>query len=108
MKLALDPQMFFATSSVFELPDVAASLGYAWIELSPKDDFIPFFRHPRIDDAGVRRLKKVAADAGVGIASIIPLASPCSGVLPLPKLPPLNPALSSSTVRAGAEKLCAA
>ena len=73
MRLALDPQMFFATSSVFELPDVAASLGYAWIELSPKDDFIPFFRHPRIDDAGVRRLKKVAADAGVGIASIIPL-----------------------------------
>ena len=73
MKLALDPQMFFATSSVFELPDVAAGLGYAWIELSPKDDFIPFFRHPRIDDAGVRRLKKVAADAGVGIASIIPL-----------------------------------
>lgn len=73
MKLALDPQMFFATSSVFELPDVAASLGYPWIELSPKDDFIPFFRHPRIDDAGVRRLKKVASDAGVGIASIIPL-----------------------------------
>lgn len=73
MKLALDPQMFFATSSVFELPDVAASLGYAWIELSPKDDFIPFFRHPRIDDAGVRRLKKVAADAGVGFASLIPL-----------------------------------
>lgn len=73
MRLALDPQMFFATSSVHELPDVAASLGYAWIELSPKDDFIPFFRHPRIDDAGVRRLKKVAADAGVGIASIIPL-----------------------------------
>ena len=73
VKLALDPQMFFATSSVYELPDVAASLGYAWIELSPKDDFIPFFRHPRIDDAGVRRLKKVAADAGVGIASIIPL-----------------------------------
>jgi len=73
VRLALDPQMFFATSSVFELPDVAASLGYAWIELSPKDDFIPFFRHPRIDDAGVRRLRKVAADAGVGFSSIIPL-----------------------------------
>ena len=73
MRLALDPQMFYATSSVFALPDVAADLGYSWIELSPKDDFIPFFRHPRIDDAGVRRLKKVAADAGVGIASIIPL-----------------------------------
>ena len=73
MKLALDAQMFFATASVYELPDIAAGLGYSWIELSPKDDFIPFFRHPRIDDAGVRKLKKVAADAGVGFASIIPL-----------------------------------
>ena len=73
MRLALDPQMFFATHSVWELPDVVASLGYAWMELSPKADFIPFFRHPRVDDAGVRRLKKVAADAGVGIASLLPV-----------------------------------
>ena len=73
MRLALDAQMFFAEASVYELPDIAASLGYSWIELSPKDDFIPFFRHPRIDDAGVRRLKKISADAGVGFASIIPL-----------------------------------
>jgi myo-inositol catabolism protein IolH len=73
VRLALDAQMFFAEASVYELPDIAASLGYSWIELSPKDDFIPFFRHPRIDDSGVRKLKKVAADAGVGFASIIPL-----------------------------------
>ncbi len=73
MKLALDPQMFYATSSVYELPDVVASLGYDWMELSPKADFLPFFRYPRVDDAGVRRLKKVAADAGVGIASVLPL-----------------------------------
>lgn len=73
MKLALDAQMFYSTSSVYELPDIAASLGYAWIELSPKDDFIPFFKHPRVDDAGVRKLKKAASDAGVGIASLLPL-----------------------------------
>ena len=73
MKLALDPQMFFATHSVWELPDVVASLGYSWMELSPKADFVPFFKHPRVDDAGVRRLKKVAADAGVGIASLLPV-----------------------------------
>ena len=73
MKLALDPQMFYATSSVFELPDIVASLGYDWMELSPKADFIPFFRYPRVDDAGVRRLKKIARDAGVGIASVLPL-----------------------------------
>ena len=73
IKLALDPQMFFSNSSVYELPDIVASLGYDWMELSPKADFVPFFRYPRVDDAGVRRLKKVAADAGVGIASLLPV-----------------------------------
>ena len=73
MKLALDPQMFFGTHSVWELPDVVARLGYDWMELSPKADFVPFFKHPRVDDAGVARLKKVAADAGVGIASLLPV-----------------------------------
>ena len=73
MKLALDPQMFFATSSVYELPDIVARCGYDWMELSPKADFIPFFRYPRVDDAGVGRLKKIASDAGVGIASVLPV-----------------------------------
>jgi myo-inositol catabolism protein IolH len=73
VRLALDPQMFFATHTVWELPDVVASLGYGWMELSPKADFVPFFKYPRVDDAGVRRLKKVAADAGVGIASLLPV-----------------------------------
>src|SRR6202021_2609530 len=36
------------------------------------------------------------------------LASPCSAVLPLPKLPPLSPALSSWTVSDDPEKLCLA
>jgi myo-inositol catabolism protein IolH len=73
VRLALDPQMFYAASSVYELPDIVASLGYDWMELSPKADFIPFFRHPRVDDAGVKKLKKIASDAGVGIASVLPL-----------------------------------
>ena len=73
IKLALDPQMFYATSSVYELPDIVASLGYDWMELSPKADFVPFFRYPRIDDAGVRKLKKIASDAGVGLASVLSL-----------------------------------
>ena len=73
MKLALDPQMFFSTSTVWELPDIVASLGYQHMELSPKADFIPFFKYPRVDDAGVKKLKKVAADAGVGIASVLPV-----------------------------------
>jgi myo-inositol catabolism protein IolH len=73
VRLALDPQMFYATHSVQELPDVVARMGYEWMELSPKADFIPFFQHPRVDDAGVRALRKRAADAGVGIASVLPV-----------------------------------
>ncbi len=73
MKLALDPQMFYATHSVLELPDVVARMGYSWMELSPKADFIPFFGHPRVDDAGVAALRRRAADAGVGIASVLPV-----------------------------------
>jgi myo-inositol catabolism protein IolH len=73
MKLALDPQMFYATHPVLELPDVVARMGYSWMELSPKADFIPFFGHPRVDDAGVAALRKRAADAGVGIASVLPV-----------------------------------
>ena len=73
MRLALDPQMFYSSSSVYELPDIVASLGYDWMELSPKADFVPFFKYPRVDDAGVKRLKRIAADAGVGIASVLPV-----------------------------------
>jgi myo-inositol catabolism protein IolH len=65
--------MFYSTSSVYELPDIVASLGYDWMELSPKADLIPFFKYPRIDDAGVRKLRKLAGDAGVGIASLLPV-----------------------------------
>jgi myo-inositol catabolism protein IolH len=73
VKLALDPQMFYSSSSVHELPDIVASLGYDWMELSPKADFVPFFRYPRIDDGGVKRLKKITSDAGIGIASVLPV-----------------------------------
>jgi myo-inositol catabolism protein IolH len=73
VKLALDPQMFDASHSVYELPDIVAGLGYDWMELSPKEDFVPFFKYPRVDDGGVQKLRKIAADAGVGIASVLPV-----------------------------------
>jgi myo-inositol catabolism protein IolH len=73
VKLALDPQMFYATHSVLELPDVVARMGYKYLELSPKADFVPFFSYPRADDATVVALRKRAADAGVAIASVLPV-----------------------------------
>jgi sugar phosphate isomerase/epimerase len=38
-----------------------------------RTQFIPFFQYPRVDDATVAKLCKRAADAGVGIASVLPV-----------------------------------
>jgi myo-inositol catabolism protein IolH len=73
VKLALDPYMFRETTSLLELPDLVASLGYEWIELSPREDFTPFFNHPRVDDATVKRFRKALSDAKVGVCSVLPL-----------------------------------
>jgi sugar phosphate isomerase/epimerase len=52
MKLALDPYMLRRVP-LTELPGVVAELGYQYIELSPREDFLPFFLHPRADRAGI-------------------------------------------------------
>lgn len=39
----------------------------------PREDFVPFFRHPRVDDATVRKFRKALDAAGVGISSMLPL-----------------------------------
>lgn len=72
MKIALDPTMFRFTP-LLELPRLVAELGYEWIELSPREDVLPFFRHPRIDDDLLRRFRRELDAAGVGIASVLPL-----------------------------------
>jgi myo-inositol catabolism protein IolH len=72
MKIALDPYMLRATP-LEELPGLVADLGYEYIELSPRDDFMPFFLHPRADRAKIQSFKKALDAAGVSIASNLPL-----------------------------------
>ncbi len=72
MKVALDPYMLRRVP-LLELPGVVADLGYEHIELSPRADFLPFFLHPRVDRAGVTAFRKALADAGVSVASVLPL-----------------------------------
>jgi myo-inositol catabolism protein IolH len=72
MKLAIDPYMF-RTTSLQELPGLVADLGYQYIELSPRHDFIPFFLHPRIDTSGIQSFKKALSAADVEISSVLPL-----------------------------------
>jgi myo-inositol catabolism protein IolH len=72
MKIALDPYMFRRTP-LLELPALVADLGFEYIELSPREDFMPFFLMPRCDDATVKAFKKALDAAGVKVASILPL-----------------------------------
>lgn len=73
MRIALDPHMFRSTTTLETLPGVVADLGYEWIELSPREDFTPFFTHPRVDDTSVKRFRAALDAAGVGVSSILPL-----------------------------------
>ena len=72
MKIALDPYML-RTVPLLELPRLVADLGYRYIELSPRDDFLPFFLHPRVDRSGVAAFRKALSDAEVEVASVLPL-----------------------------------
>ena len=73
MKIALDPTPFHATHELLAFPALAAELGFEHLQLTPHRDLVPFFRHPRADDALVRRLRAACADAGVGIAALLPV-----------------------------------
>jgi myo-inositol catabolism protein IolH len=72
MKIALDPYMLRRVP-LLELPRVVADLGYRYIEMSPRDDFLPFFLHPRVDRAGVAAFRRELAAAQVEVASVLPL-----------------------------------
>ena len=72
MKIALDPYMFRALP-IDDMVRTVAELGYEYIELSPRDDFMPFFLHPRADDDHVAELKNSLRTHGVQLSSVLPL-----------------------------------
>jgi myo-inositol catabolism protein IolH len=73
VKIALDPTPFHHDYDLLELPGVVSDLGYEYLQLTPHRDFIPFFNHPRADDDLVAKFRTACADAGVGIASVLPV-----------------------------------
>ncbi|MFJ9180545.1 sugar phosphate isomerase/epimerase family protein [Streptomyces sp. NPDC102360] len=72
MKIALDPYML-RDLPIDEMVRTVAELGYDYIELSPRDDFMPFFLHPRADDERVAELKTALRTHGVQLSSVLPL-----------------------------------
>lgn len=73
VRIALDPTPYHSSHDFLDFFDAAAARGYEWIQLTPHPDWIPFFGHPRVDDALVAAVRKRAADAGVGITSLLPV-----------------------------------
>ncbi|MGZ5379544.1 MAG: sugar phosphate isomerase/epimerase family protein, partial [Mycobacterium sp.] len=73
MKIALDPTPFHHDFDLLDSPKLVAQLGYEHPQLTPHRDFIPFYNHPRADDDLVAKFRKSCADAGVGIASVLPV-----------------------------------
>lgn len=73
MKIALDPTPFHSTHSLLEFPALARQLGYDCLQLTPHPDAIPFFTHPKADDALVAELKRACQEAEVEIASVLPV-----------------------------------
>ena len=73
MRIAQDPTPFHHDYDLLDFPRVVADLGYEWIQLTPHKDLVPFFRHPKADDGLVAALKKACDEAGIGIASMLPV-----------------------------------
>ncbi|MCW8059006.1 sugar phosphate isomerase/epimerase, partial [Agrobacterium tumefaciens] len=72
MKIAIDPHMH-RFSSLEALPAKVKELGFDWIELSPRADFLEWFKAPRVFPERIRSFKKALKEADVGIASLLPM-----------------------------------
>jgi myo-inositol catabolism protein IolH len=72
VKIALDPYML-RERPLGDVCAIAADVGYEYLELSPREDFIPFFVHPRVDRGRVEELRSALRSSGLQLASILPL-----------------------------------
>jgi myo-inositol catabolism protein IolH len=69
MKIAFDPWMV-RDRSLDQVCQLAAETGYKWIELSPREDFLPLFVAPRANRENVTELKRSLQRHGVELASL--------------------------------------
>ncbi|MEK0086208.1 sugar phosphate isomerase/epimerase family protein, partial [Benzoatithermus flavus] len=72
MKIALDPYMHRHVP-LLELPRFVAELGYEYIELSPRADFLDWWVRPRAYPERIRAFKRALKDNGVALASLLPM-----------------------------------
>lgn len=73
MKLAYDPSMFRDNTSFHDMIEKTARLGYKYIELSPRQDFIWFYQYPKVNTTMIKNVKKWLSDAGMKLSSVLPV-----------------------------------
>ncbi|MGB8812504.1 MAG: sugar phosphate isomerase/epimerase [Paracoccaceae bacterium] len=72
MRIALDPYMH-RHLSLEESPRKAVELGYEWLELSPRADFLNWWVRLRVFPERLASFKKSLKDHNVKIASLLPM-----------------------------------
>lgn len=72
MKIALDPYMI-RHLSLEELCRATKELGYDYIELSPRADFLQWWTRPRVYPERLQSFKKAMKDHGVSVSTLQPM-----------------------------------
>jgi len=72
VKIALDPYMH-RSLSLEQVVELSAEMGYQYIELSPRADFLDWWVYPRAYPERVRSFKKALQRCGVQLASLLPM-----------------------------------
>ena len=72
MKIALDPYMHRHVP-LLDLPRFVAELGYEYIELSPRADFLDWWVYPRAYPERIKAFKQALKDHGVKLATLLPM-----------------------------------
>ena len=70
MKIALDP-LVHADLSMLEIPRVAADLGYEYLEMCSRDEFLPEYYPARANTDRIRQFKQALRETGVKLASML-------------------------------------
>ncbi|WP_152655850.1 sugar phosphate isomerase/epimerase family protein [Oceanobacillus sp. CFH 90083] len=73
MRLAYDPSHYRDNTNLRDTIENVARLGYEYVELSPREDFIWFNQYPKVDKQLIKDLKRYCSDAGVKISSVLPV-----------------------------------
>jgi myo-inositol catabolism protein IolH len=74
MKIACDPDVLFKQGlTITEVVNRIARWGFKYIEQSPQDRLLPFYKHPKASRETVAEYKKALKNNGLELSSLLPV-----------------------------------